>query len=403
MKRKTTLALTLLFFFPVIWLNAKNLHPVVKSELIVAPPSNDDCDNATTITVNDDYLCGIVTAGTVSEATQSSQPTTSCSISYDKTNDDVWFKFVATSASHRIQFQNILGNQTNLYIMVYDGGVSGSCSSMNLIYCSTIDPVNYKRDLSGLTASNTYIIRVFTNSSAAGANTTFDICVGTEPSVPANDDCSNAIAITTFPFSQMYDATGATNNSGSIAASGSCIAMNDGVWFTVTGNGDRFNLLLTPVAWDGAIAVYSGSCGALTCVGTKNTGVIGNGAGVVEGFSFDSTLGTTYYINIGYPGSTNGPEGVFTLGVTLTTLSVDDIIAKGFSYYPNPVTGGILKMSASEPINRINMYTVLGREIKNIENADRSYELDISDLPAGAYYVRATVGNKSGTFKIIKQ
>ncbi|MCB0474264.1 MAG: T9SS type A sorting domain-containing protein [Flavobacteriaceae bacterium] len=396
MKRKTTLALTLLFFFPVIWLNAKNSHPVVKSELIVAPPSNDDCDAATTITVNDNYLCGTVTAGTLSEATASSQATTGCTISSDKANDDVWFKFVATNTSHRIQLQNIVGNQTNLYHMIYNGGTSGSCSSMSLIYCSDPETSN----LSGLTVGNTYFIRVFSNSSAAGANTTFDICVGTEPSSPVNDDCVNALAINTFPFTQIYDATGATNNNGFIAASGTCIAMNDGVWFTVTGTGDRFNLLLTPVAWNGAIAVYTGSCGALTCVGTKNAG----GIGVVEGYSFDSTLGTTYYINIGYPSGTfDGAEGIFTLGVTLTALSVDEIIAKGFTYYPNPVTGGVLKMSASEPINNINVYTVLGREIRNIKNTDLSYDLDLTDLPAGAYYVRATVGSKSGTFKIIKQ
>ena len=140
------------------------------------------------------------------------------------------------------------------------------------------------------------------------------------------------------------------------------------------------------------------ACGSFTCVKDSNIG----GNNIVEAATFTSVNGTTYYINIGHPsGTIDGPEGIFDLSVTSTVLSIEDIIAKGFSYYPNPVKD-ILKMNANEPINQISVYSILGREIRTINKANLNAEVDFSNLPSGTYFVRAVVGNSSGAFKIIK-
>ncbi len=393
MKRKATIGLLMLFFFPFVWqLNASSIKDNTIANT-VAIPVNDECANATSLTVNSNFLCTNTTAGTVAEATASTG-ITGCPGLPENANDDVWYKFVATDTSHKIELLNISGSNTDLYYMVFDGGAGGDCNTMIGIFCGSSNP----GAPTSLTIGNTYFINVFTNSSVSGANTTFDICVGTTPIAPSNDDCANALAIsgTSFPFNASYDATAATNNAGSISVS-SCIDINDGVWYTVTGDGGDITITVSPTAWDAAITVYEGSCGTFTCVEDKNIG----GPGSVEAVVFTSIIGTTYYINIGHPDTTDAPEGVFNLAITSSTLSIDDIVAKGFYYYPNPVEN-ILKMNANESINQVSLYSILGREIKKLTQEDLSVELDMSNLPSGTYFVRVLIGNSSGSFKIIK-
>ena len=394
MKRKATIGIMILFFFPFVWqLNAISIKDSFK-ENVVVPPVNDDCVDAITLTVNTNFLCDNFTAGTVVDATASAGVTGCPGASH--ANDDVWYKFVATDTSHKIELLNIAGSNTDLYYMVFEGGATGDCNTMAPIFCGSLNPGSPDNLIIG----NTYFVNVFTNSSDSGATTTFDICVGTTPTAPSNDDCANAESIT-LPFSPTsYDATSATNNAGFITASG-CIDMNDGVWYTITGNGENITVIATPNSWNAAITVYEGSCGTFTCIDDSNAG----GSGIAEGVTFTAVLNTEYYINIGHPsGTVDEPEGVFDLEVTSATLSIEDLVAKGFYYYPNPVKD-VLKLSAKEPINQVNLYSILGKEMKRIKQSnfsDSNAEIDFSYLPTGTYFVRVTIGDSNGTFKIIK-
>lgn len=391
MIKKTTLLIALISLYSVSYIFADTNGDY---EEIFAPPANDECSGAISLTVNNDYLCASKTSATLKEATASTAPDGSCPGAATKANDDVWFKFVATATSHRVDISNITGSPTDLYFMVYDGGVSGNCNALNPVFCSDpeVNTVNY-----GITAGNTYFIRVYSNSTDPGATTNFDICVGTMASPPVNDDCANAEAISSLPFNQTYDATSATNNAGSITGTG-CIDLNDGIWFTVVGNGGTIKITASPDNWDVAIGVYTGSCGTFTCVEDSNLG----GLNITEGVNFTSTVGTTYYINIAHPGITDKPESIFDLAVTSTTLSVEDLVAKGFSYYPNPVKD-VLTMNAKENIEEIVIYTGLGREIKRITQSDKEAEINFYNLPTGVYYVKATIGTATGAFKVLKE
>ncbi|MBJ2175525.1 T9SS type A sorting domain-containing protein [Aureibaculum sp. A20] len=399
MNRKTTYGFLIAFFFVFTGLVQANVNEI---DDVVAPPTNDNCANATTLTVNPNYLCGTVSSGTLVDATASSIASDglggSCLPSGStKANDDVWFKFTATDATHRVKLSNFAGSPTDLYANVFNGGIVGSCPTATTdtpIYCSD----NNNFDLNGLVAGNTYFIRIYSNSTASGATTTFNICIGTNPIAPPNDDCGNAISIGSLPHDVNYDATSATNNAGFISASG-CVSLNDGVWFTMVGDGGTISMTAAPDSWDLGIAVYTGSCGTFTCVEDSNSGTVD----VIEGITFTSTLGAVYYINVGYPsGTVNGAEGAFDLAITSSTLSIDKILAKGFSYYPNPVDK-VLKMRANENIQQISLYSVLGKEIKRVHQNDIQAELSLDQLPAGTYFVKAMVGGSTGTFKILKK
>ena len=136
-----------------------------------APPANDDCTGAYTVTVNAGTTCTTQTGGTLNAATASAQ-TTTCNATYD--DDDVWYSFLATSTTHSLSLNSVAGNNTDLYHSVY----SGSCGSISApIVCED----NNSSLLSGLTIGTTYFIRVYTYGTTTGANTTFSVCVTTPP------------------------------------------------------------------------------------------------------------------------------------------------------------------------------------------------------------------------------
>jgi gliding motility-associated-like protein len=149
-----------------------------------SPPANDECATATVLTVNPGTECTAVTPGTVLWATASGQANT-CNGGDD---DDVWFQFTATSTSHTISLLDITGSTTNLNHVVYQGS---DCGGLNQLYCS--DPNSSRAD--GLVIGQVYKIRVYTFTPTAGQTTAFNICIGTPPVAPANDNCSNAIVV----------------------------------------------------------------------------------------------------------------------------------------------------------------------------------------------------------------
>jgi hypothetical protein len=142
------------------------------------------------------------------------------------------------------------------------------------------------------------------------------------PAVPDNDACSSAIAVTAFPYTNTQDAFSATNNDGFITSCADVGGMNDGVWYTVTGNGFDLTVDITNVVgWDPQVDIYTGTCGTFTCVASADSG----GGDGNETIGFSSALGTTYYINVGqYSDTTDNPEGTFTINVTSATNDTPD-------------------------------------------------------------------------------
>ncbi len=142
----------------------------------ILPPANDECGTAIGLTVNADYACGSVTAGTTVAATASPQPDDATGTP----DNDVWFTFVATNTDHRISLLNVtavIGTATDMGMSVFDDAAGCSMTATNEVGESDPNTLN----LSGLTPGNTYYVRVYGWSSTNTAQTNFDICVGTQP------------------------------------------------------------------------------------------------------------------------------------------------------------------------------------------------------------------------------
>ncbi len=258
------------------------------------PPSNDECSGATAVTVNPDLNCGSVTAGTIQNTTGSAQSNT-CS---GTANDDVWYSFVATGTVHTVDLLNVSGSPTDMYHSVY----AGACGSIGApLVCS--DPNN--STVSGLTPGNTYYIRVYSYSSSTRATTTFNVCVGTPPPPPANDNCSGAISLTMSTDGSCNSVSSSVTGAYDSGISSACFGTpNDDVWFSFVATDDT--AYVDRIAnFDSEIEVFDG------CSGTSIDCQDSESSLMLTGL----TVGNTYYVRVYSYSSFLPSDGDFTICV----------------------------------------------------------------------------------------
>lgn len=268
------------------------------------PPPNNECVNAQSLTVNSNLLCGVVTAGTTNNATQSSTlPSPPCGIA-NAWNDDVWYSFIATGIAHRVSLLNITGGSTNMVMNVY----SGTCAALVQVACLNGNTL----DIGGLTPGTTYFVRVYTNITT-NATASFNICIGTPPPPPANDECLNAISVAVNPTYTCTSFTAGTTVSATQSSTlpvptCSTTGINDDVWYTFIATGPGHRITLNNVAPANAmgITVYSGTCAALVQIGCSITGVL-NLTGL--------TAGTTYIVRVFTTSAVVGTASAFEICV----------------------------------------------------------------------------------------
>ncbi|MDQ0593784.1 hypothetical protein QFZ37_002153 [Chryseobacterium ginsenosidimutans] len=354
-------------------------------------PTNDECVTAITLTVNPDLNCGTVTSGYTIGATDSGTLPDPC---YGNPDDDVWFKFVAAATSQKISLLNVEAVGTNTWDTSANFQVfSGGCGALSSILC--VD--SSSGIVSGLTVGETYLIRVYSYDDA-GSHQSFDICVGTLPPPPANDDCFGALAATVIPYTYVQsDGAGATNNAGMITACSN--EMNDGTWFSFVGDGDTFNITVTmPTGsdFDPQIGVYSGSCSSLSCEDTVDSA----GEGGTETLSIPTLPGNTYYVNVGhYSGWSDEMEGPFTINISKNALGTSEVKAdkNSIKLYPNPFND-VLNISDAANVKSVSVSDVSGRLVKVIDNPGSA--LYLGELKQGMYLI--TLIMKDGSKQTIK-
>ncbi|MBP2615965.1 T9SS type A sorting domain-containing protein [Chryseobacterium jejuense] len=362
-----------------------------KFSTTLSPPLNDECTTAVTLTVNPDMNCGSKTSGHTFEATDSNVPVDPC---YGEADDDVWYKFTATSVSHTISLSNMVSiGSVESYSLMFQV-LNGDCSNLANVECSDYDEFKV---ISGLTAGETYYVRVFTDGGAGEAQS-FDICIGTIPPPPINDDCLGALPASAFPYAYTQsDAAGATNNNGFISICSN--SMNDGTWFKFTGDGTVHNIKVSMPAgsnFDPQIGVFSGTCDNLVCESTIDS----NGLGSAEEISVPTVVGTVYYVNVGhYSNGTDNLEGAFTITINKETLGTSEVSkAKNeIKVYPNPFAE-VLNIAKADLVKSVSVMDVSGRLVKTIESP--SSVLHLSDLKQGLYVV--VLNMKDGTKQTVK-
>ncbi|MBC7887664.1 MAG: hypothetical protein H7Z13_07225 [Ferruginibacter sp.] len=239
---------------------------------VVAPPANDDCANAISLTQGASCVntLGTTTAATLSMA---------ASPCFGNPDDDVWYSFVATATSAIITITNVSG-VTDMYFQV----LSGTCGSSASLLCS--DPQT--GTVTGLTIGQTYLIRVYTY--AGSVSSTFNICLTSPPLPPANDNCASAVLLTqgTSCVNTQGTTAGATL---SMAATPCFGNPDDDVWYSFVATATSAITTITNVSGetDMYFQVLSGTCASpvsLLCSDPQT--------GTVTGL----TIGQTYLLRV---------------------------------------------------------------------------------------------------------
>lgn len=367
------------------------------------PPANDECSGALSLTVNPTEVCTASTSGTILGATASTVDAAACGGTED---DDVWFSFVATSTSHYINLNNVLGSTTDLYHSLWTGT---DCSSLTLVPGTCSDPNNSIP--TGLTIGQTYYLRVYSWTDITGQTSTFNVCIGTPPPPPANDNCTGAIALTVGGVFADNVVTGTT-----LSATTSTVALPACPTTVLTGNADVWYSVVVPASGnltietqasatnpiaDTLIAAFSGTCGSLAPIGCDDD----TGTGNYSLLSLTGqTAGSTLYIGVWKFGTTAPSLTVngFRISAYDASLGSGSFDNANFSYYPNPIKN-TLNLTYNQEISNAEVFNLLGQKVSsNVINAN-SAQIDMSNLSKGAYLVRVTSNNQVKTIKVIKE
>lgn len=295
------------------------------------PPSNDDCANATSLTVNTDQTCTNFVSASNAGATSAQDEPGDCTTS----GNTVWYSFVATNEITILEYLNVVSTPG------YESGgtiqatelFDGTCGSFISKQCTTGSYVTF----TGLTIGNTYYFKNKTNLGGAYAQN-YDICLKEPFAAPANDDCSNAIALT-VSTDDLCDnkatgtTVGATTSSETLDCSSGSIIYND-VWYSFTPTVDgiyEFSYNAAVTSPSSYYVIYDGTCGAFTqkssSCSSKNNQI------------HTMYAGTTYYVLVKSPNNDVGlsfdicvfqlPPAVSNDSCTTPTTLVESADANG--------------------------------------------------------------------------
>lgn len=166
---------------------------------LLAAPVNDNCANATTLTINSGLSCSTTSPGVFTAATPSSFPA-ECSLT---AGADIWYQFTAEATSHTVALSNFGGTAQPVVMTLYEGA---DCNSLTQIYCSLNNVIN----ATGLTVGTTYKLRIYFNLTSPSLTTTFSVCVNTPPPPSNNNQTDCLITTVNYDFELPPPPPGAT-------------------------------------------------------------------------------------------------------------------------------------------------------------------------------------------------
>ena len=264
-----------------------------------AQPANDACSGAIAIT------CGQTITASNAAATNDAVP--ACGLSAPRKG--VWYTITGTGGLITLSTCSATTN-FDTQIAVYTGACGAlTCvgSNDNAAGCA-----NFFGRLSTVSFTSTfgtvYRIMVAGKLSASG---TFTLAATCAVVAPPNDECANSILVTCGSTTTGSTVGSTTENPGTCGTSLADAA--GGVWYRVVGNGGTVTVSLCGSAYDTKVGVFTGTCGALTCVAGNDDSDNCGAFSLQSQVAFSSTAGTTYLILVkGFSSNV----GNFTMSVT---------------------------------------------------------------------------------------
>ncbi len=220
--------------------------------------AQDECTTASTITPG--TSCSYTTFDLPGSYSKSASAPTTCG--GNGIVDDAWAKFTATGTSTTVRYQN---TSRDAAIWIY----TGTCASLTYMSCTnTITGTGIEEITFASTIGTTYYIRIGRMSGNGTASMTGSICVMCG-NPPTNDDpCAATLVTSNAACSYAYYSNSMATSSSGVTAPGCGNYLGGDIWFkaVVPASGALTINTDTGSITDGAMAIYTGACNALTLV-----------------------------------------------------------------------------------------------------------------------------------------
>ena len=311
------------------------------------PPAYDNCSGALLIAI--DSVCNYM-MGSVDGATQS-EPADTCGSFTSSAAFDVWYMFVADSVDVEIK---VKGSSSFDPVVVLKDGCGG-----NTIDCADGTGSGGTETIvtSGLTAGNTYYVRVYDYGNALPETPEFEICIALPPPPPANDDCMNAITLTVDSTCSYVQGTvlGATESTAPDTCGNFTSPNAYDVWYKfVAGAADVEIKVKGSSSFDASLALKD------SCNGSTITCVDATGSGATESIVTSGlTPGNTYYIRVYDYGSSLPETPEFEICVALPPPPAsNDVCANAITLTADSsctfIQGTVFGANSTEPADSCN-------------------------------------------------
>lgn len=148
---------------------------------------------------------------------------------------------------------------------------------------------------------------------------------------------------------------------------------------------------------------------------SNNLALIGGNNGDGTGYVLDATLDTwlsasfSFTVPAGITGirllcfkpNGNKPLNLNNVSISqnLSTASFDQY---NFQSYPNPVKD-VLHLSANTSIQHVEVYDMLGNQLKSLKIGNSSTVINLNELSRGVYILKTQIDGNTNTLKFIKQ
>jgi Fe-S cluster assembly iron-binding protein IscA len=277
-----------------------------------SPPANDECAGALPI------MPGINVTGDSTNATVDTGAGPTCN-TFSTFNAGMWYTFTAATSNRFTASTCNAGTNYNTRVYVYTGGCGAfACVGANAVASPACGIRADAATVSFCAVAGTqYHILVTNDTTGTG---TFELSLtdtGADCTPPVNDNCEGAVAIA---VGQTVIGTNvnATNES---PAPGTCNGLstyNLGMWYTFTEGATARRLNITTcdanTNFNTRVYVYTGGCGAFTCVNANAVASPACGARAdAASVTFCTTPGTQYYFLV-----TNDTTGTGVFGLALS-------------------------------------------------------------------------------------
>ncbi|MCB0767118.1 MAG: hypothetical protein KDB95_07915 [Flavobacteriales bacterium] len=293
---------------------------LVLSNSMVAQTASDPCSFGAASQYPVNYTCQYSTFDKPSSFVANLNPGTCGSGNYDDAFG--WFTAIATTTTITFDPDGFVNPIMHLY--------SGTCAALTYLACSNDNGNGGNETITFATTIGTnYLIRI----QRSGTNNSMDgrLCIWSPPPPPVNDDCGAAIDLFVFEtcFMQTFTNLGATASGVSPGPTCSS-APNTDVWFrfVAPASGAVRIFSETGSLTDGAMQLYTGSCGALSLVPggcDDDTGVPPNAnMPYLDYRCAPLSGGTTYYIRYWGYNSSSGTFGLCVYGPDVFPTPIQD-------------------------------------------------------------------------------